>query len=229
MLNLRSLVNPSQSLIYVPDCGPFYFDDCYVVYRDHTNLMNLDNTGNNFSGLKKISRIGNYNDMGISRDQLGKQKQVIPSNEGVPAYIPSNAVLSFVGGDSSPPSEPISKAASIPMDEWLALHEKSKGVVMELLAEKFNKAHDMADEIIGDDINNKHFKDLADVDYFTLWALYQQATVGDIKKGRPNRITMIWKDTRKWDAWSALKGTTKEMAMRKYIALVEDLLDIKFK
>ena len=57
----------------------------------------------------------------------------------------------------------------------------------------------------------------------TLYALYKQATSGDVDGDRPGMTDFVARA--KWDAWSGVKGTGKDEAMRKYVALVEDLKD----
>jgi acyl-CoA-binding protein len=54
-----------------------------------------------------------------------------------------------------------------------------------------------------------------------LYALYKQATVGDVEGKRPGMMDMVGRA--KWDAWSEMKGTSANDAMKKYVALVEDL------
>ena len=54
-----------------------------------------------------------------------------------------------------------------------------------------------------------------------LYALYKQATIGDIAGTRPNTSDII--GCAKYDAWSKLKGTTNFEAMNQYIELVESL------
>lgn len=54
-----------------------------------------------------------------------------------------------------------------------------------------------------------------------LYALFKQATEGDASGDRPGFSDFVGRA--KWDAWSALKGTTGDDAMREYVALVEDL------
>ena len=54
-----------------------------------------------------------------------------------------------------------------------------------------------------------------------LYALYKQATSGDVDGKRPGFSDMVGRA--KWDAWNALKGTAGDEAMRKYVALVTDL------
>merc|ERR1739848_386166 len=52
------------------------------------------------------------------------------------------------------------------------------------------------------------------------YALYKQATTGDVQGSQPWAVQM--EARAKWDAWNALKGTSKEDAMKGYIARVEE-------
>jgi acyl-CoA-binding protein len=54
-----------------------------------------------------------------------------------------------------------------------------------------------------------------------LYALYKQATAGDASGPRPGGFNMVGRA--KFDAWSALAGTSAEQAMQNYIALVDEL------
>ena len=54
-----------------------------------------------------------------------------------------------------------------------------------------------------------------------LYALYKQATAGDVEGKRPGFTDMVGRA--KWDAWNELKGTPANDAMKQYVALVEDL------
>jgi acyl-CoA-binding protein len=55
-----------------------------------------------------------------------------------------------------------------------------------------------------------------------LYSLYKQATTGDINTEPPaNPFDFVNKA--KHDAWSSLKGKTKEAAMQEYINLVQQL------
>ena len=54
-----------------------------------------------------------------------------------------------------------------------------------------------------------------------LYALYKQATAGDASGPRPGGFNMVARA--KFDAWSALAGTSAEQAMKDYIALVDEL------
>lgn len=55
-----------------------------------------------------------------------------------------------------------------------------------------------------------------------LYALYKQATSGDVSGSRPGM--MDFKGRAKYDAWAGKKGTAKDKAMESYCALVDKLL-----
>lgn len=61
--------------------------------------------------------------------------------------------------------------------------------------------------------NNEHL--------LKLYALYKQATKGDVDGSRPGFMDITGRA--KYDAWSKLDGKTQEAAQEEYIALVEDL------
>jgi diazepam-binding inhibitor (GABA receptor modulating acyl-CoA-binding protein) len=54
-----------------------------------------------------------------------------------------------------------------------------------------------------------------------LYALYKQATDGDVDGKRPGFTDMVGRA--KWDAWNEIKGTTRDDAMQQYVSLIEDL------
>jgi len=54
-----------------------------------------------------------------------------------------------------------------------------------------------------------------------LYALYKQASDGDVAGRRPGFTDMVGRA--KYDAWAALKGTTSDDAMHEYISLVDRL------
>jgi acyl-CoA-binding protein len=58
-------------------------------------------------------------------------------------------------------------------------------------------------------------------DLLELYALYKQATAGDVSGSRPGM--MDFKGRAKFDAWTKKKGRPREEAMRGYIALVDRL------
>ncbi len=51
-----------------------------------------------------------------------------------------------------------------------------------------------------------------------LYALYKQATSGDVSGSRPGMLDV--KGRAKYDAWAKRKGLTKDAAMQQYVALV---------
>jgi diazepam-binding inhibitor (GABA receptor modulator, acyl-CoA-binding protein) len=54
-----------------------------------------------------------------------------------------------------------------------------------------------------------------------LYALYKQATEGDVEGKRPGFTDMVGRA--KYDAWAAVKGTGKDAAMQDYVDLIEGL------
>lgn len=54
-----------------------------------------------------------------------------------------------------------------------------------------------------------------------LYSFYKQATQGDANGEAPNMFDFVARA--KYEAWSALKGKTKDAAMQDYINLVEKL------
>ncbi len=54
-----------------------------------------------------------------------------------------------------------------------------------------------------------------------LYALYKQATAGDVNGKRPGFMDMVGQA--KYDAWAKLKGKSKDEAMQAYINLVDKL------
>jgi len=54
-----------------------------------------------------------------------------------------------------------------------------------------------------------------------LYGLYKQATEGDAKGDRPGLLDL--RGRAKFDAWAKRKGTGKDDAMKKYVALVDKL------
>lgn len=55
----------------------------------------------------------------------------------------------------------------------------------------------------------------------TLYALYKQATSGDVSGNRPGVLDL--KGRAKYDAWSQKKGMSREDAMARYSEFVEGL------
>ena len=54
-----------------------------------------------------------------------------------------------------------------------------------------------------------------------LYALFKQASSGDAEGKRPGFMDIVGRA--KWDAWDALKSTSKEDSMQQYIDLIEEL------
>ena len=54
-----------------------------------------------------------------------------------------------------------------------------------------------------------------------LYALYKQATEGDVEGKRPGFTDMVGRA--KFDAWTAIKGKTGDAAMKDYVALIDSL------
>ena len=54
-----------------------------------------------------------------------------------------------------------------------------------------------------------------------LYALYKQATEGDVEGKRPGFTDMVGRA--KFDAWAAAKGKSADNAMKEYTALVNSL------
>ncbi|MFZ5895713.1 MAG: acyl-CoA-binding protein [Myxococcota bacterium] len=54
-----------------------------------------------------------------------------------------------------------------------------------------------------------------------LYALYKQATLGDVQGDRPGMLD--FKGRAKYDAWAARKSTPPEAAMTAYVELVDRL------
>lgn len=55
-----------------------------------------------------------------------------------------------------------------------------------------------------------------------LYALYKQGLEGDLKRAQPGFFDFV--GTAKHEAWAQLNGVPEEEAMRRYIALVRQLL-----
>ena len=54
-----------------------------------------------------------------------------------------------------------------------------------------------------------------------IYALYKQATEGDVEGKRPGFTDMVGRA--KYDAWSGVKGKTDKAAMQEYVDLIESL------
>ena len=54
-----------------------------------------------------------------------------------------------------------------------------------------------------------------------IYALYKQASVGDVDGKRPGLTDMVGRA--KWDAWNETKGQTSDAAKQAYVDLIESL------
>jgi diazepam-binding inhibitor (GABA receptor modulating acyl-CoA-binding protein) len=54
-----------------------------------------------------------------------------------------------------------------------------------------------------------------------IYALYKQASVGDVEGKRPGFTDMVGRA--KWDAWNELKGQPQDEAKQAYVDLIDDL------
>merc|ERR1712098_250031 len=72
-----------------------------------------------------------------------------------------------------------------------------------------------------DDVSNKINKTMSNDELKEVYALYKQATVGDINTTRPGMLDL--KGKAKWDAWNTKKGMAQDEAKQKYIELAKQL------
>ncbi|XP_012261807.1 acyl-CoA-binding protein-like [Athalia rosae] len=63
----------------------------------------------------------------------------------------------------------------------------------------------------------------SDAELLEIYALYKQATVGDVDTARPGMLDFRGKA--KWDAWNGKKGISQDDAKEKYIAKVAELVN----
>jgi acyl-CoA-binding protein len=82
----------------------------------------------------------------------------------------------------------------------------------EPLAKKFNEAKGRVETLKKRPSNDQLLE---------LYAFYKQATDGDVSGSRPGMLDL--KGRAKFDAWAKAKGTGKDDAMKKYVALVDKL------
>jgi diazepam-binding inhibitor (GABA receptor modulator, acyl-CoA-binding protein) len=54
-----------------------------------------------------------------------------------------------------------------------------------------------------------------------IYALYKQATAGDVEGERPGFTDMVGRA--KWDAWNELRGKSSDDAKQEYVGLIESL------
>jgi diazepam-binding inhibitor (GABA receptor modulating acyl-CoA-binding protein) len=60
-----------------------------------------------------------------------------------------------------------------------------------------------------------------DEDMLRLYALYKQATAGDVRGDRPAAFAL--QDRAKYDAWARVRGTASTKAREQYVKLVDRL------
>merc|ERR1712193_354813 len=70
-------------------------------------------------------------------------------------------------------------------------------------------------------VNNKMNKTLSNEELKEIYALYKQATVGDVNVDRPGMLD--FKGKAKWDAWNGKKGMSQDDAKAKYVDLAKQL------
>jgi len=71
-------------------------------------------------------------------------------------------------------------------------------------------------------VDSKNLPDKPDnATLLQIYALYKQASVGDVDGKRPGFSDMVGRA--KWDAWNAVKGKSTDDAMQEYVDLIEGL------
>lgn len=70
-------------------------------------------------------------------------------------------------------------------------------------------------------VRSKSLPSQSNQNLLELYALYKQASEGDVAGKRPGALDM--KGRAKYDAWAVRKGMSREDAMSKYVALVDRL------
>ena len=81
------------------------------------------------------------------------------------------------------------------------------------LKEQFEKAAKESKDLSSKPANDTLLK---------LYSLYKQGTEGDVNTDPPSN-PFDFVNKAKYEAWTSLKGKTKEKAMQEYVALVEQL------
>merc|ERR1711935_352540 len=71
-------------------------------------------------------------------------------------------------------------------------------------------------------ISNKMNKTMSNDELKEIYALYKQATVGDVNVDRPGMLD--FKGKAKWDAWSGKKGTSQDDAKTKYVEYANEMV-----
>ena len=70
-------------------------------------------------------------------------------------------------------------------------------------------------------VSNKINKTLSNDELKEVYALYKQATVGDVNVDRPGMLD--FKGKAKWDAWDSKKGMSQDDAKEQYVKLAKEL------
>ncbi len=63
---------------------------------------------------------------------------------------------------------------------------------------------------------------LSNEDKLKVYALYKQATEGDVQGSQPWNLPGSFEARAKWDAWNAVKGMSKADAEAAYVKLITD-------
>ena len=78
---------------------------------------------------------------------------------------------------------------------------------------------DLADRFAAAQARIKPVTGLGNDVMLALYALFKQATAGDVSGARPGRLDL--RGRAKYDAWAGKRGLSKDAAMTEYIALVD--------
>jgi len=81
---------------------------------------------------------------------------------------------------------------------------------------------DLQKEFEASVVSSKQLPNQSNENLLQLYSLYKQATEGDVNIEKPTNM-FDFKGVAKYNSWEALKGTSKEEAMKKYIDLVKSL------
>ncbi len=82
----------------------------------------------------------------------------------------------------------------------------------------------LQDQFTQAQIDSKNLSERPDnMTLLKIYALYKQASSGDVGGERPGFTDMIGRA--KFDAWDQLKGTSADDAMQQYIDLIDSLKD----
>lgn len=76
-------------------------------------------------------------------------------------------------------------------------------------------------EAAADTMKNKVQKTLTNEELKEIYALYKQATCGDVNIDKPGIADI--KGGAKWEAWNSKKGMDSETAKKEYIGMVEKM------